>query len=86
MSDKRLESASEIEFKGIRMPIIAVYRSPQDYPEKYVARVFDMSEPTDLVIVKEDFIELQRDIEQHTDMIWLSRTPKDVIELIGTWI
>lgn len=86
MPDKRLESAREIEFKRLRMPIIAVYKSPQDYPGQYVARVFDVNQPTNVVIVKKDFIELQRDIEQNTDMIWLSRSPKDVIELIGTWI
>ena len=33
-----------------RLPIIVIFRSPKDYPGKYVARVFDLNAPTMLAV------------------------------------
>lgn len=34
---------------GIRAPIITIYENPSDYPGQYVARVWDIDRPTELV-------------------------------------
>lgn len=33
------------------MPMIAIYNRPTDYPEKYVARVWDCDTPTHLIAI-----------------------------------
>lgn len=86
MSDKQVESAYQIDFRGLRMPIIAVYEDTKDYPGLYVARVWDVNRPTNVIIVKKDLDELQQDIAKHTDMVWLQRRPQDDKVLLGTWI
>lgn len=44
-----------IDFSGLVLPIIAVYKNPEDYPNDCVARVFDLERPTNVIIVKESF-------------------------------
>ena len=53
MKDKRAESIGEVDLSELKFPIIAIYRHPADYPNKYVARVFDITRPTDTVVVKD---------------------------------
>lgn len=44
-----------IDFSGLVLPIIVVYKNPEDYPNDCVARVFDLERPTNVIIVKESF-------------------------------
>lgn len=84
--DYKVESSHEINFNRLRMPIIAVYRDPKDYPGYYIARVFDMDMPTNIIMAKKDLAELQQDIAKHTVMVWLPRHKEDDPVLMGTWI
>ena len=86
MPDKQVESAYQIDFREMKFPIIAVYQNPEDYPGMYVARVWEVDRPTNVVIVKKDSDGLQQDIATHTGMAWLPRSPKDHKVLVGTWI
>lgn len=86
MADKQVESAYQIDFRGLRMPIIAVYHNTTDYPGTYVARVWDVNIPTNVVMINQDLNKLQQDIRKHTAMVWLPRRPQDDTVLIGTWI
>jgi hypothetical protein len=36
-----------------QVPIITVYKQPKDYPENYVARLFNLQQPTEYVMVKD---------------------------------
>ncbi len=79
-------SVREIDFSGLHAPCIAVYRNPEDFPGKSVARVYDMDRPTDVVIVRENPIEIAADIRKYTSMKFIPRTKEDVSALIGVWI
>ena len=37
------------------IPVITVYRSPKEYPGKYVARLFDLDRPTRFVFVADTY-------------------------------
>ncbi len=43
-----------------RMPLITIYRSPKDYPGKYVARVFDLNIPTLLAVTADTLEEIRK--------------------------
>ena len=86
MLDRQVESSHEIEFSKLRYPIIAVYQSTSDYPGYYIARVFDVDKPTNIIMVKKDLNESQEDIAKHTGMIWLRRHPDDDSVILGTRI
>lgn len=38
MQEKRVESIREVDFSGLKVPFVAVYGHPDDFPDKYVAR------------------------------------------------
>lgn len=86
MQEKRVESIQEIDFSGLRMPFIAVYKHPDDFPNQCVARVFDLDKPTDTVMVKETVKEIQDDIRENSAMIFMKRGTDDVPALVGVWI
>lgn len=86
MQEKRVESVQEIDFSGMKFPYIAVYEHPEDFPEKYVARVWDMDKPTDTIMVKDELREIEEDIRENTNLTFLPRGMEDVISLVGVWM
>lgn len=67
------------------LPIIAVYKHPEDYPDKYVARAFDLQQPTNLVAVADDYDGILGAIPTG-DMVRLERSEKDDPAIVETWI
>ena len=88
MQEKRVNSISEVDFSKVALlfPSIAVYRHPDDFQNKCVARVFDLDMPTDTIMIKDTVEEIQEDIRRHTCMKFFKRDEKDVPALVGTWI
>ncbi len=71
--------------KQATMPIITVFKSPTDYPDKYVARVFDLDRPTHLAAVADTYEELLEAIPTR-QMVRLERNPKDDPAIVETWL
>lgn len=86
MHDKKVQSVQEIDFSDLVLPMIAVYKNPEDYPNYCVARVFDLERPTNIVIIKKTVREIKEDIEQHTGMVFLNREVGDVLSLVGVYL
>ena len=55
--------------KQTKMPLIVVYNNPEDYPNKYVARVWDVNRPTALVAVADTLEEIREAIPQDVSLI-----------------
>lgn len=70
--------------KQTTMPIITIFESPEDYPGKYVARVFDEDKPTTLAAVADTYEELMQAIP--AGMVRLERNEKDDPVILETWI
>ena len=70
--------------KQTTMPIITIFESPEDYPGKYVARVFDVDKPTNLAAVADTYEELMQAIP--AGMVRLERNEKDDPVILETWI
>lgn len=83
---KRVESVKEIDFSGLKVPFIAVYRHPEDFPEKYVARVYELDKPTDTLMIKDTLKEIEMDIRKNTGMTFIPRGTEDVLSLVGVWM
>ncbi len=86
MRDKKVQSVQEINFDNLVLPMIAVHKNPDDYPEYCVARISDMQVPTHVVMMKESLQEIMEDIKEHTDMVFLNREVDDVPSLVGVWV
>lgn len=67
------------------LPVIAVFKHPDDYPGKWVARVFDVNRPTRLVAIADTHEELLR-IMPMQKMVRFNRDPKDQTSIVESWI
>ena len=73
--------------KITKFPVICIYNSPSDYPNKYVARLWDIDKPTSFVAIAESLEEI-REIKP-TEMIIIQRQPNepnDGLTLVETWV
>lgn len=80
-----LDSIVEADMSDLRLPVIAVYKHPDDYPDKYVARIFDTDKPTNAIVLRDSLIEIKRDIEK-TGMTFLMRGAEDEPALVGAYV
>ena len=70
--------------KQTKMPLIVVYNNPEDYPNKYVARVWDVNRPTALVAVADTLEEIREAIPQ--EMYNIGRQPQDDPCIVEVWL
>lgn len=68
-----MESIREVDFSGLKVPFVAVYGHPDDFPDKYVARIYELDKATDTIMVKETLEEITADIKEHTAMTFIPR-------------
>ena len=65
-------------------PIVTIYNKPTDYPNYYVARLFDKDKPTKAIMLKETLEELRKGIPIY--MIRMSRSATDDRNIVESYI
>ena len=83
--NKIIKSITEVDLSAIRQPVIAIYYHPEDFPEKVVARIFDMDKPTEYIMLEDTADGLAKDIHRHTGMVFFKRGADDIPSLLGVW-
>lgn len=88
MAEKLVESMKLVDFSNIKLPLIVVYDHPSDYPDAYVARVWEAERnlPTNALIKKDTLQEIREDIRSAGFMICISRAPEDHPTIVESWI
>lgn len=86
MQQKKVESVKEIDFSGLKVPFIAVYQHPEDFPEKCVARIYELDKPTNTLMIKNTLEEIETDIRENTGMTFIPRGAEDILSLVGVWM
>ena len=87
MKSKEVKSFSEVAVSGLKQPIICVYRNPEDYPDKCVARIFDGTKPTNIVITRDAVDEIRLDISRSfPDKLPFARCKEDYKSIVESWI
>lgn len=84
--DKIVTSIHQIDLTDLKFPIIAAYEHPDDYPDKCVARIFDLDRTTDTVILKDTMEELHEDIRSCFPTVFFKATEYDLPSIRGYWI
>lgn len=84
---KEVWSFKDVDISGLKQPIICVYRSPKDYPDKFVARVFDGTKPTNVAIIRNTVDEIRLDIlKSFPDKTPFARCKEDCNSIVESWI
>lgn len=79
-------SISEVDLSNIKVPVIVVYEHPSDYPQYYVARIFNVDKPTDTIMLKDTLEEIQEDVRNNTNMMFMLRGAEDDPCIVGVWL
>lgn len=82
--DIQANSVKDIDFTDIRIPMFAIYDHPIEYPNSYVARLWDNITATNVVLLSDDLEELRKKMPY--SMIPIKRSMKDDKCLIETWV
>ena len=84
---REVRSFAEIDIRKIQMPCIGVYNRPSDYPDKCVARLFDGTKPTNIIITRNTVEEILQDITKcFPAMLPFVRDKEDCKCVAETWI
>lgn len=70
--------------KSCKLPVIVIYCRPSDYPEHFVARVWDLNQPTPLIMLSKSLEGLRRKLP--VQMIPVHRHKSDDPVIVETWI
>ena len=73
----------DLERASVTFPIICVYDSPDDYPGKTVARLWNMGTVTRIVAIADDVDSIRAKIPD--GMVFIPRHPNDNPVIIETW-
>lgn len=78
--------ASMVEVMGAgRLPMFTIYASPSDYPDMYVARMFDLDKPTATAFASSN-VENVRGVMRALGLHQKPRDPIDDAVILETWI
>ena len=80
-----MESIREVDLRNIEMPIVAVYKSPEDYPGYVSGESTKRMTNRSSRIIKKTVTEIEMDIRKHTRMTFVPRGAADVASLVGVW-
>ena len=87
IEDKIIQSFSEVDITELKVLIIAIYNRPLDFPEQYVARIFDGDKPTNVILLDSSLSHIRQEIKfNFPKMVRLPKSKKDIETLVETWI
>ncbi|MBT9644926.1 hypothetical protein GPK69_03620 [Roseburia inulinivorans] len=73
--------------QGRKDGIICVFNKPDDYPDKYVARLFEGTAPTNIIITRNTVEEIREDITRRFPaMLPFARNKEDHKSVVESWI
>jgi len=83
--DIRLDDFLKIKLSSlVRVPVIVIYKNQKDYPDKYVARLWDIkNKPTHYAVVKDTLEEVREAIP--SGMCRMGPSSKDDPVIVETW-
>ena len=67
-----------------RLPMLTVYNRPSDYPDSFIVRMWDASEPTRFITISKSLEEARQSIPP--SMVCLNRMEKDDPCIEEVWI
>jgi hypothetical protein len=82
--DRLMNTFEEVDLSGFNLPLICIYRSPEDYKWMYVARVFDVEKPTHHILMRPTLEAVRREIPDRFSRI--PNSAQEELRIVETWI
>lgn len=88
MVQKQTDSMKNVDFSDMLFPMIVLYASPDDFPDKIIARVWEGAKnlPTNVFCEYPDLKSGERDIMYAGFTVKIPRSPEDVVSIVCSYI
>lgn len=88
MKNKVISSLREVNWKEIPVPMVVIYKSPLDFPEECVARVFNLKtgKLTPFCILRKTVEECREDVRKSGFYMRLPRAQTDDKCIVESWM
>jgi hypothetical protein len=86
VKDYEAHSIIEVDMSRLKIPVVAIYDHPDDYPDICIARVYDLEQPTNVILQRVTARELIDHIQMNTRMYFMKRGAGDVPCLVGAFM
>lgn len=86
--NKIVESFCQVDFSGMVCPLVTVYKKPLDFPDEYIARVWEGkgARPTDTAIKRATIQEIREDIVAAGFTVIFAPAEDDDPHIVETWM
>lgn len=86
--NKIVESLCQVDFSELNFPMATIYEKPLDFPNEFVARVWDGkgAKPTNIIIKRATVQEIREDIRAAGFTTVFARTEDDDPNIVEIWI
>ncbi|MGF9891134.1 hypothetical protein [Priestia megaterium] len=84
MKQHILDNFTNVDMRGLRLPVINIFYNTLDIPNKYAARLSDINQPTNVVVIKDTLEEIRSVIP--AGLTRISRQPDEHPTIVETWL
>ncbi len=81
-----VEHLREVDMSDMRQPIAVIFEHPLDFPDKYVIRLFDMNNATNVIILKDSLDECRRECLYSNFLNPIPRDESDDSHIVESWM
>lgn len=81
---KIVHSFREVDMSDLQLPTIAIFFSPLDVPDKYIARLFEREYPTDTVVIGDSLEEVRKAMP--INFVPFRRFKEEPASVVEVWI
>lgn len=87
MENKIVESLCQVDFSELSFPMITIYKKPLDFPDDFVARVWEGkgAKPTNTMIKRSTIQEIRKDVMAAGFVTVFYRTEDDDPHIVENW-
>lgn len=85
-TNREVENMTQVDFSGLKFPLIVLFNSPADFPGQIVARVFDTDRPTNIFTRYETLDEAREDAKAAGFSTVVPRCDKDDSAIVESYI
>lgn len=83
--NKIVSHFSEVDMSEMTYPLITIFFNPKDMPNKYIARLFDMQSPTNIVVIGDSIDDIRKTIPKDR-FILIPRKDNDHESVVEVWM
>lgn len=83
---KPVEHLREVDMSDMKLPIAVIFKNPLDFPDKYVIRLFDMNNATNVIILKNSLEDCRNECLYSNFLNPIPRDNNDDSHIVESWM